>query len=197
MQITTIIHSPDAPAEYDYPIDLPAGASMTQTAEGFVVIEDSAGDFIGGVAPAWATDANGTAVPTRYEIRENSLVQIVEHNDNFSYPIAADPWLGRNLIASAWVTIPKTGRYVVNVKPTSWGRVYSGFSTHTAHVNELKLKLHSFHAWRVDANKGTIREQFICHVFGNMFEPGDYNMESWRPSKHWMLQLNLDDQCNP
>ncbi|QXT30250.1 DUF2599 domain-containing protein [Rothia dentocariosa] len=42
-----------------------------------------------------------------------------------------------------------------------------------------------------------MREQFLCHVAGNIFEPHDYNLESWRPSKHWALQLNPFDECNP
>ena len=42
-----------------------------------------------------------------------------------------------------------------------------------------------------------MEHEFLCHVAGNMFEPHDYNLESWRPSEHWALQLNPFDECNP
>ena len=45
------------------------------------------------VAPAWARDADGKPVPTRYELRGSDLVQVVEHTTgNFRYPVTADPW---------------------------------------------------------------------------------------------------------
>lgn len=47
---------------------------------------------LGRIAAPWARDATGRAVPTRYEIRGSTLVQVVEHRGgNVSYPVVADP----------------------------------------------------------------------------------------------------------
>lgn len=49
------------------------------------------------VDPAWAKDASGADVATRYEVRGNSLVQIVEPSESTIYPVVADPtWLWYN-----------------------------------------------------------------------------------------------------
>lgn len=52
------------------------------------------------VDAAWATDATGAPVPTRYEVRGDRLVQIVSPTEDSIYPIVADPtWGWRN---AAW-----------------------------------------------------------------------------------------------
>ncbi|MBF9335134.1 DUF2599 domain-containing protein [Microbacterium lacticum] len=194
VQITTVIDSSVAPTSYSYPLDIPTGATA-ELVDGVVAIRSADGSFLAGISPAWATDAAGEAVPTHYVLEGNTLTQIVEHTSDFQYPVVADPWLGNALISTTWVT-SYTGYWAVNVIPTSWGRTYSGTPTHAAHVAELKTKLGT-NSWRVDTLDGTIREQFLCHVFGNAFEPGTYNMESNRKSVYWPLQLNLIDRCNP
>ncbi|ORC24368.1 hypothetical protein A7979_10265 [Rothia nasimurium] len=192
VQMVTTIADSSAPEEYVYNLDLPEGASMEILEGGLVLVEDSAGNFIAGVAAPWAKDANGVDIPTRYEIRGSALVQIVKHQNrsNLKYPVTADPWLGRDLISRVWVTIHHEG-YKVNVAATSWGRAFNGVATHKAHVDELVSKTAQ---GRITP---TIREQYLCHVAGNLFEREYYNMESWLPYKPWWQQLNLVDQCNP
>jgi hypothetical protein len=59
------------------------------------------------VAPAWALDADGDPVPTRYELRGNNLVQTVDHTGaDFSYPITADPW---------WTTAYRVGKCAASI----------------------------------------------------------------------------------
>ncbi len=41
--------------------------------------------------PAWAKDANGAPVPTRYEIEGNTLVQVVDFTADTAFPVVADP----------------------------------------------------------------------------------------------------------
>lgn len=190
------IDNRDAPTEYKYVMGVPQGAKLVHQEDGSVLILDNNGKIISAVSKPWAVDAQGTPVETAYVVQGNELIQVISHtSQNYTYPIVADPWLGVDLIERVWVDdVPKG--YVVNVKPTSWGRSFQGLATHSAHVDELKDKLGG-DAWRVDDHDGTIREQFLCHVAGNMFEPHDYNLESWRPSKHWALQLNPFDECNP
>ena len=196
LQMVTKIDNRDAPTEYKYVMGVPQGAKLVHQEDGSVLILDNNGKIISAVSKPWAVDAQGTPVETVYVVQGNELIQVISHtSQNYTYPIVADPWLGVDLIERVWVDdVPKG--YVVNVKPTSWGRSFQGLATHSAHVDELKDKLGG-DAWRVDDHDGTIREQFLCHVAGNMFEPHDYNLESWRPSKHWALQLNPFDECNP
>ena len=196
LQMVTKIDNRDAPTEYKYVMGVPQGAKLVHQEDGSVLILDNNGKIISAVSKPWAVDAQGTPVETAYVVQGNELIQVISHtSQNYTYPIVADPWLGVDLIERVWVDdVPKG--YVVNVKPTSWGRSFQGLATHSAHVDELKDKLGG-DAWRVDDHDGTIREQFLCHVAGNMFEPHDYNLESWRPSKHWALQLNPFDECNP
>ena len=196
LQMVTKIDNRDAPTEYKYVMGVPLEETLVQQEDGSVLILDNNGKIISAVSKPWAVDAQGTPVETAYVVQGNELIQVISHtSQNYTYPIVADPWLGVDLIERVWVDdVPKG--YVVNVKPTSWGRSFQGLATHSAHVDELKDKLGG-DAWRVDDHDGTIREQFLCHVAGNMFEPHDYNLESWRPSKHWALQLNPFDECNP
>ncbi len=43
------------------------------------------------IGAAWAVDANGAAVPTRYEIDGTTLTQVVETDATTAYPVVADP----------------------------------------------------------------------------------------------------------
>ena len=195
LQMVTKIDNRDAPTEYKYVMGVPQGTKLVHQKDGSVLILDNNGKMVSAMSKPWAVDAQGTPVNTKYVIQGNELIQVIDHtSQDYMYPIVADPWLGVDLIDRVWVDDVPEG-YVVNVIPTSWGRSFQGLATHSAHVDELKDKLGG-DAWRVDDHDGTIREQFLCHVAGNMFEPGTYNLESWRPSKHWALQL-LEDECNP
>lgn len=194
VQMVTTIESSSAPQEYAYQLDLPEGTSLELLEDGgFLALNPDGSLALGGAAP-WAKDANGEDVPTHYEIRGSSLVQVVEHQNrnNVSYPVTADPWLGRDLISSVRITNNNQGRwYSVDVVPTGWSRTFSGSRTFDAHVQELIDKTNH---WLISP---TIREQYLCHVAGNMFVWDEYNMESYRPYKPWHQQLNWNDRCNP
>lgn len=124
VQLVTTIEDVSAPIEYAYDLDVPDGATFEFLEGGAVVILDKEGKFFAGVAAPWAKDARGGDVPTHYEVRESTLVQVVEHRKaDVSYPVTADPWLGRDLISRVWITIHKEG-YKVNVIATSWGEIF-------------------------------------------------------------------------
>ncbi len=46
--------------------------------------------MVAGVAPAWALDASGQPVPTRYRIEGTTLVQVIDHH-GAAYPVVGDP----------------------------------------------------------------------------------------------------------
>jgi len=85
------IGGPEADTRYEFPVDLPEGGRLLETSDGTVTAVDGAGSELGVFAPAWAVDADGKSVPTRYEISDDTLIQIVEHQ-GAAYPVTADPW---------------------------------------------------------------------------------------------------------
>lgn len=101
VRVTTILADAGAPTEFRYPVDL-QGGSLTLGEDAAVLVTAADGTATGGFAAPWAKDATGADVPTRYEIRNNSVVQIVDHRGgDYTYPIVADPWLWKDLIADA------------------------------------------------------------------------------------------------
>lgn len=192
-QFVSVIDSPSAEHSQTYRVTSEENVNLQLDEDGSVAILDDSGDFIGGVSSPWAKDATGETVPTHFTISGDTITQHTETADSSQYPLVVDPWGGKKLIKSAWTKFDgkSTKRWVVNVIPTKWGRQANGLKTHKSHVAELKSKVGKKRVTK------TIDNQFICHVFGNVFEPGTYNMESWRPNMHWRKQLNLKHQCNP
>lgn len=187
-------HDKSAPSSYDFELVTPPDSTAALSEDGSVVVTDEDGAFLGGVAAPWARDASGSEIDTWFTLHDNVLTQHLDVTgaDEVVYPVIADPWLGKPLISSAWVTDQGTSNYVVNAVPTAWGRQNTSLDTHFSHVAELKQKLGS-QAYRVTA---TIDNQFICHVFNQGVGGGaTYNMESWRGNMHWTLQTVWG--CNP
>ncbi|MDJ0336744.1 DUF4258 domain-containing protein [Cryobacterium sp. PH31-O1] len=93
VQINTVIDSVDAPTRYDYEIGISDGSSFVSESDGSITVLDAALEVTAVVAPPWATDANGQAVATHYEVIGNTITQIVQHNvAGVAYPVVADPW---------------------------------------------------------------------------------------------------------
>jgi hypothetical protein len=59
---------------------------LLATVDGTVVV-------VGYIAVPWATDASRAAVPTRFVVNGNDLIQVVSHTGaGVTYPVVADPW---------------------------------------------------------------------------------------------------------
>jgi hypothetical protein len=85
------ITSPDAPERYDFQVG-GAAARLVLQDDGSVEVLDADGQTIAEVPAPWATDANGVAIPTHYEVDGTTLTQVVEHRGgDYAYPIVADP----------------------------------------------------------------------------------------------------------
>lgn len=122
-QLLTVIANRNAPTRYTYPLTLPAGARVTLTPQGGAHILAADGSLISVVSPAWAKDANGTAVPTRYETDGTNLTQIIDHTTtpHLQYPVIADPNLWQwaligvitGAVSVAVALIPGAGPLVV------------------------------------------------------------------------------------
>lgn len=91
VQINTVIDNADAPKRYDYPMDFGDGQSLHLNPDGSVTAFGGDGALVAFVAAPWARDANGNAVPTRYEVQGASLTQVIDFTEASAFPVVADP----------------------------------------------------------------------------------------------------------
>ncbi|MDO5633258.1 MAG: DUF2599 domain-containing protein [Micrococcus sp.] len=208
VQAHTVIEGPSAPSSYTYRIGLPDGGQMIPAGDA-VLILDSEGEMVAGVAPAWANDAEGRELSTSYEIDGDLLTQVVDHSDA-AYPVVADPWLGVNLFGHVY-TDWTGGDMRVNARVSPWGlAVWAGAAgggilggqviLNTAGWTEVQSRGADV---RHALNKPSQRQQFECHALASAFtgRPGDrwpeWNLEKWRPNRtaHWSFGV-VWHRCN-
>lgn len=91
VQVNTVIESKTAPTRYSYQLTLPAGATLTPLNSGQILMSDEDGGDLGVIDAPWAKDSAGSDVPTRYEIDNGAVTQVVDHSAAYQYPIVADP----------------------------------------------------------------------------------------------------------
>lgn len=95
-QILVGVESAEAPTSYDFGLDTAAGFLPQLTAAGAVDIVNQRGEVAAQVEAPWAVDADGRRVPTRFEVRNGTIRQVVDHRaGGFAYPIIADPKIFR------------------------------------------------------------------------------------------------------
>lgn len=99
VQLLASIANKNSPTEYTYEFDLQGGQYIEVTNSGAAVY-DASGEIESLIAKPWAVDAEGSEIPTRYDVRGNSLVQVVDHTSvsDIKYPVVADP-----IILAPWV----------------------------------------------------------------------------------------------
>lgn len=84
------IDRPGAPERYDF--EIRGATQLKLLPDGSVFAFDSTGAVVATIEKPWAKDANGKAVPTRFEINRTTVTQIVNHRaGDFAYTITADP----------------------------------------------------------------------------------------------------------
>lgn len=88
-QVLTVIEGPSAPSRYRFRITT-GGGTLSLDGRGGAVVAGGDGDVVATIEPAWAVDATGSAVPTRYVVDGQDLIQVVDHSQAH-YPVIADP----------------------------------------------------------------------------------------------------------
>ncbi|MFF4509297.1 DUF2599 domain-containing protein [Streptomyces sp. NPDC001401] len=197
VRITTVLRGNSAPSEFAYPVDVPAGGRLALTKGGGILVLDARGLPRGGFSAPWAKDATGRSVPTHYEVRGDTVVQVVPHDRSTSYPVVADPWLWIDLIDHAdWQWSSDFSGWTLMVTPTGWARANAGgYLVGVAGWDELydKYKDHG-----LDTNLGSMRNQYICHQqFVAIYSPNKptWNLDEWRPDVGYWETVN--QKCNP
>lgn len=198
VQLVTTIEDVSAPIEYAYDLDVPDGATFEFLEGSAVAILDKEGKFFAGVAAPWAKDANGADVPTRYEVRDSTLVQVVDHRRaGISYPVTADPWLGRNFFSSL-----REDTYHGNVR---YSGTVSGWGATVMLAPQGRdiMLAYGWPEWTgkypILTTRPTFHQQFTCHVVAGTFGlpfTGEYNLEGFRPSKPDWRNSVLIHRCN-
>ncbi len=183
LQITIVIDGPEAPSRFVYPLTLPDGGELIDAGDGYFAILGSDGLPIAMVEPAWALDANGVAVDTHYEIAGNDLVQVVNHNVGYAYPIVADPAVKGKYISKVQVKSVRQGTTVAVTPTNSWS--LTAFSNYWA---EYKLYVSSTYEGKKYYN------QLLCHRDFAPFKT-PWNLDSWRPNVSYWATVTA--ACNP
>ena len=169
IQIATILDNNQSPETFNYIVGQSDVTTLVADSSGAVLVQEN-GEFAMAIAPPWAVDAKGEQVPTRFEVRGNTLTQVVQHQArNYKYPIVADPWFGIDIFGAV------TQNYSlqrISGTLTPWG---SAIQTGVAvvggwAVGQTVLRTAGWDEWSTKAplskSKATYHQQFDCHVLG-------------------------------
>lgn len=136
------IKDSSAPKEYRFELDLPKGHKVIKSADYFgdapgneldteeVFIVDENNIIQSVFGKAWAVDANGVDIPTHYEVVGNTLIQIVDFNDNTAFPVLADPdWVAIGACSAALVWFVGSNLFVAAkiIKVKKYIKALGGF----------------------------------------------------------------------
>lgn len=92
-----VIDGQDAPTRFSFRVGIDGGGTLQPTDDGGIDVIDAQGFAIGRIDPPWAVDAEGRRLPTRYDVRDTTIVQTVDHAGG-AYPIVADPKFTRGTV---------------------------------------------------------------------------------------------------
>ncbi|GAA2171975.1 hypothetical protein GCM10009846_08070 [Agrococcus versicolor] len=215
VQLLTVIDGPAAPSTFSYDLNVPEGAAVAldEASEG-VIVADSEGALIAGIAPAWAVDAAGMELSTHFEVEGTTVIQVVDHaTDGVQYPVTADPYLGTNLFSYVRTDAALT---VASMRLSTWGMtvwIRGGKST-TLLPTPIAIfqgqAIINQYGWsemlgRMGANakrmfnRTSVQQQFSCHALGWIadYRAWEWNLERDRPalSVHWANNV-LQHRCN-
>jgi len=126
VRVMEVLKLTDAPSEYTYDLDLPAGSELIASPDGGAVVatvtqdgEQVTADVVATFAPPWAVDAVGTPVPVTYKVVDNTLTMIVDQTGQYQYPLVADPSLTLGDFRISWsILSPTTVTILANKRGT-------------------------------------------------------------------------------
>lgn len=97
VRFVTVLHGPDAPEEFRFPLRLGEGLSLDATPSGgFDVVHDRYGATVGRFYAPWGYDSLYRTIPAEYHLEETTIVMTVRHRDaDALYPVLADPHYAR------------------------------------------------------------------------------------------------------
>lgn len=203
-RIITVLNEPSSSTEYEYPINVPTGGKIYKNDNGGIAVVDATGNIMGGFTPPWAIDNEGKQIDTYYDIRGNTVIQVINHvNPDTVYPVVADPWLFIDLISSSyWTTTAPYGQ-TLRVTPTTWARTLAFSNTPSNPLNSYFVGIAGWNELYtkqtgLNVNYNGLRNQFICHQqIVAVIAPTKptWNIDKWRTDVGYTATVNA--QCNP
>lgn len=170
---------------------------------GALILRDAQGAMLGGVAPAWARDANGLSVVTHYEIDGNRVTQVVNHSGvAIAYPVVADPFWGTALFDRVQYY---NSTHVLTL--SGWGRSLHYGLLNTPHDPMVYYRIFANDGWNEFVNRSpgrhninhSVRRQHYCHAAYGKWPVGGptWDLETWRPALVYNNYLEVQrHECN-
>lgn len=95
VRLVTVLHGPDAPEDFRFPIRLAESLALeAMPSGGFDVVHERYGATVGRFYSAWAYDSFFRPVDAEYELEDSTtIVMRIRHKDA-GYPVVADPLYG-------------------------------------------------------------------------------------------------------
>lgn len=202
VRINTVLESKKSPHLFTYELDLPKQAKLELQEGGSIAVIEN-GVLIGGIAEPWARDSSGREIATRYEIEGHSFTQIIVQDESAVYPVVADPWVGKALIAkTSWTSYNKKYKgYTLEVYPTQWGRfnvwLWFGPALYGSIRKAFYYEMNSKTPGKREET-ASMRDQLYCHIDAvRLKDPykKSWNLDTWRPNVSYARMLRA--LCNP
>jgi hypothetical protein len=93
-RVMSVLHSPEAPTQVNYDLDLPEGFELVARPDGSVdvaALGQGVEVIVATIEAPWAVDAAGAQVATHYTVSGGDLTQVVEPTAETTFPVTADP----------------------------------------------------------------------------------------------------------
>ncbi|MBO2460995.1 MULTISPECIES: hypothetical protein [Actinomadura] len=95
VRLLTVVHGPDAPSEFRFPISLADGLALeAMPSGGYDVVHLRYGATVGRLYNPWASDSMFRQVKADYTLEGSAVTMRVQHTDAY-YPVVADPHYAR------------------------------------------------------------------------------------------------------
>lgn len=90
--VSTVIARASAPSTYTYTFGAAAGTTVVLAPNGGAAVVTASGAITAAIAPPWAKDSHGVALPTHYSVNGSTLTQVVDlTSPGIAFPVVADP----------------------------------------------------------------------------------------------------------
>ena len=96
IRLLTVIHGPDAPGEFRFPLSLADGLALeSMPSGGYDVVHLRFGATVGRLYNPWASDAMFRQVKADYALEGTNVVTMRVQHEGAYYPVVADPRYSR------------------------------------------------------------------------------------------------------
>jgi hypothetical protein len=95
VRLLTVLHGPDAPTEFRFPLSLAEGLALeAMPSGGYDVVHLRYGATVGRFYNPWASDSMFRPVKADYALEGSTVIMRVQHPGSY-YPVVADPLYSR------------------------------------------------------------------------------------------------------